>query len=133
MAGMYDYESRSSDLTRRYNDEDAVSKYSRFISQQRFNRQRADMSQGFARQAPRFNASFAARGLGDSGIFKQGLGNRVNDYTQRYNDLVAAEGAQMGQFQAQDTNRQVGYRDALMRLMEQLQAQRAAENQFVGF
>ncbi len=129
----YDYAQKQNDLNRSFADETAASQYGRFVSQQRYSRDKQGMAQTFQRQAPRFNASFARRGLGDSGIFRRGLNERTSDYTNAYNDLLAQEGAQMGQYTMQDASRTDAYKMALQRLMEQLQAQRANENQFVGF
>lgn len=131
--GYYDYAAGQADVNRKYADETAASQYGRFVSQQRFSRGKQDMSQTFQRQAPRFNASFAARGLGNSGIFRGQLRQRTGDYTNAYNDLLSEEGAQMGQFDQQDAQRSEAYRAALQRLLEQFQQQRAGENQFVGF
>lgn len=132
---LYDYEKSLSDLTNQYSNDEATNAYARFISKQRFSRQRQDAGAGYQRAFPGF-AVQANHGMGSgirSGAFGQRLNQFVGDYNQgqdRLNQDEAAVDANDVQGQAAH---QAQYQQSLLQLQEELARQRAMANPYAPY
>lgn len=133
--GAYDYESRLADLQNRYNQDNAAQEYGRFISQQRFSRNRQDMNDQFAKAFPKFTGQWAGRlGSGiQSGVFRQGLTDSVNNFNQNMGRLDADNAAAEGQYQTDFAARQAAYQRMLLGINDDYARERASANAFQGY
>lgn len=135
MAGLFEFESQKNNLQDRYGQDQATNDYARFVSQQRFNRQKTDMNKGFQRNFPRFTAQGAQR-LGSgvrSGVFNQALGNQVQDFNQGLQDVDQDQAGFEANWQTQAAGRQSAFQRAMLLLEEQIRAQRAMTDPFAGY
>lgn len=132
---MYDFASRTAELTNKYAQDRAAQEYGRFLAQQRFQRQRSDLDYGFQRQFPKVTAGLARRFGGNvrSGLIGQTVGRTVGDYNTNVSDLNTQQAAYEGQYASQQALQEAGYRAALLQLMEQMQAERAGQNPFTTY
>jgi hypothetical protein len=134
--GLYDYEKQLSDLQNNYANDEATNAYARFISKQRYARQRQDVSTQYQRGFPQFGARYAARGVNQgvhSGNFIQGLQNMVGDYNQGQGRLAEDEAGYDAQYTQNQSLHQGQYQQALLALQEELQRQRAAQDPFAAY
>lgn len=132
---LYDYEKSLSDLTNSYAQDEATNAYARFISKQRFSRQRQDMTQGYQRQFPQFTGQYAHR-LGSgvrSGVFQNKLNQFVGDYNQSQGRLNEDEAGTDSQYNQSQALRQSQYQQALLALQEELARQRAMQDPFAVY
>jgi hypothetical protein len=85
-----------------YSQQAATNALGRFVSQQRGNRQIADYTQNFQRQAPSYTASYARRGLAgsgvQSGVYGNAMRNYVGDYNQNLNRMYADQSTEANQY-----------------------------------
>ena len=132
---LYDYEKSLSDLTNQYSQDEATNAYARFISKQRFARQRQDTTTGYQRAFPQFTGAFAHQ-LGSglrSGVFGQRLGQFVGDYNQGQDRLNQEEAG----FDANQTQmsglKSAQYQQSLLALQEELQRQRAMTDPYARY
>lgn len=132
---LYDYEKSLGDLTNKYSQDEATNAYARFISKQRFSRQRQDSATGYQRAFPGFVAQ-ANHGMGSgirSGVFGQKLNQFVGDYNQGQDRLNQDEAG----FDANDVQNQASatgnYQQSLLALQEELARQRAMANPYAGY
>lgn len=135
MAGVFQFETQTADLQNKYAQDNAAQEYGRFLSQQRFSRQKDDMNQGFMRSFPKFTGRWAGR-LGSgvkSGVFQQDLTDNVNQFGRDLSRVEQDQATEMGNFATQQAGRDAGYQRALLALQEQLAAQRANQNVFAGY
>lgn len=119
----FDYATRQADLTNKYNQENALQQFGRMLGQQQFARQKDLMNQGFQRQFPRFTGQ-AARRLGSgvqSGVFREQLGQNVNDYMARLGQLESGFAGREAQFLSDQAAREDAYRRMLLALDEDRQ------------
>ena len=81
------YERQRGDVNYKYSTDSATNAYSRFISQQRGERNLGDMSQAYGRAYPGYKANFGQRGLGQGGInsgaMNRSMSNYVGDYQRQ--------------------------------------------------
>ena len=107
-----------------YATQNAAQEFGRMLGQQRFARQREDMTRGFQQQFPRFTGQWAGR-LGSgvkSGVFGQQLGQRSSDFLRGLQDLDVAAVQQQSQFQFGEAQRKQALEPALQALREQAMA-----------
>ncbi len=81
------YERQKTDTMYKYSTDATTNAYSRFLSQQRGERDLGDMYQNYQRSTPRQQASFGQRGLGgptQSGVMQQSMNQYVGDFAQQY-------------------------------------------------
>jgi hypothetical protein len=62
----------------------------------------SDFRSGFARQTPKFQAHFANRGLGQSGIYRRALRNFTGDYSRDLGRMYEDDSAGRYQFDLND-------------------------------
>jgi len=132
---LYDYEKGLADLQNKYSNDEATNAYARFISQQRFNRQRQDMTQGYQRQFPQFTGHFAHQ-LGSgirSGVFQDKMNQFVGDYNQGQARLSEDQAGFESNDAAQTALRGSQYQQSLLALQEELDRQRAMTNPYQGY
>ena len=132
---LYDYEKQLGDLNLQHSQSDATNAYARFISQQRFNRQRQDMTTGFQRGFPQFTGGFAHQ-LGSgirSGVFQNKLNQYVGDYGQAQSRLDESQAGDASQYDQMKAIGDSGYQKALLALQEELQRQNAMQNPYQGY
>lgn len=108
----------------------AANTFSRGLSARQGARQLTDFKTGFQRQQPQFQASFARRGLGQSGIYQQALQNRTGDYARDMSRMQEDQSAQRYQFDMNDAQI-VSEKDRVLadlNLQKQLQIAMTAAN-----
>jgi hypothetical protein len=81
------YERQRRGIEDDYSTKAATNAYSRFLSQQRGERNIADYSRDFKRQAPKLTAAYGRRGMTgggvQSGVYGNAMRNYVGDYQQQ--------------------------------------------------
>lgn len=75
----------------------ASNAYSRFLSQQRGERQRSDAQRGFRRQFPRQTASFGQRGLSGGGVRSGTMQRAMQDFVGDHNRQMSRFDQDMAQ------------------------------------
>lgn len=133
--GLYETEKARSDLQNNYANDDATNAYARFISQQRFARQKQDLTQGYQRQFPQFTGNYAHQ-LGSgihSGVFGQKLNQFVGDYGQAQGRLAEDQAGDESNFQQMYGLHQGQYQQALLALNDELGRQQAMTNPYQGY
>lgn len=131
--GLFDLEQRLADTEYKYGQDRAAQEFGRFLSQQRFNRQRFDMDEGFRRGFPKVTAGLAQRGFGANvrgGQVGRTLNRTVGEFARNVDDLNTEQAGSEANFVAQSVGAESAYRQAILRLMEQIAAERAAANPF---
>lgn len=134
-ASLFDYESGLSDLSEKYAQDDATSQYARFISKQRFGRDREDANRSYGRAFPQFTGQYAKR-LGSgikSGVFQEKLSQNVGDYNRTLGRMDEDEAGFDSNFEQNRALKESSYNRALLQLQEQLQRQRVMENPFASY
>lgn len=101
----------------------AANTFSRTLSQRRGSRNVADYQQNFRRQLPGFQANYANRGLGNSGVYQRALQNYSGDYSQGLGRLQEDQQAEEYQFGLDDASL-ISQRD---RALADLEMQKANE------
>lgn len=76
--------------------------FSRGLSQRRHSRSIGDFQQNFRRQTPTFQAGFAHRGLGDSGVYKRAMSRWAGDYSRDLGRMYENRDSDMFQFDMND-------------------------------
>ena len=127
------YERTLNDLQQQHAATAGVAEFGRSLGQRRFSREREDLRRGFSQSQPRFGSSFAQRGMLNSGMYRQGRRDRYRDYQQTQADMAGQQQLENMQWTEQARQRDVGYQNALLRLMEDFQAGRASQNPFENF
>jgi hypothetical protein len=123
---LYDFATRRADLQSKFNADTLGAEQGRFVGQQRFGRQRQEMSKGFRQSFPRFTGQWAGR-LGSgvkSGVFGQQLGRQIGDFRQRMADVDVGEAQFLGGVTQQDVLRRTALENALRALSEEEQMYR---------
>lgn len=119
--GMFDYQSQIADLTSKYAAEQSAQNFGRMLGQQRFKRQRQDLTRGFKQFFPKFTGNWAGR-LGSnvqSGVMKQKLGEEVSSYGRDLQDLNTERAQFQAQWLANRALQKAAYQRALRALNEQ--------------
>jgi hypothetical protein len=102
------YERQVGDVNYRYGTEASTNAYSRFLSQQRGERNLGDMSQQFGRSYPGYKSQFAQRGLGQPGVrsgsMQQSMNRYVGDYAQQYQRAQQDQTLEGQQYDMQQRN-----------------------------
>lgn len=132
--GLYNYEKDLADVQDRYSQENATDQYARFISQQRFARQKDGMNRGFQQGFPGSVVQMN-RGMGSrvkSGVFGDNLGRMFGNYNRQVGDVEHDQARQQAQFAQQQSMRDSAYQRALLLLQEQLSNERAGQSPFIG-
>lgn len=122
--GMFDYQSQISDLTSKYAAEQSAQNYGRMLGQQRFKRQRQDLTRGYKRGFPAFTGNWAGR-LGSnvqSGVFRDKLGQHVSDFNRSRQDIDTSAAQFQSQWLTNQALQKAAYQRALRALNEQLVA-----------
>ena len=134
-ASLFDYENSLSDLSEKYSQDDATSQYARFVSKQRFGRDREDVNRSYGRAFPQFTGQYAKRlGSGiQSGVFQEKLSQNVGDYNRSVSRMDEDEAGFDSNWQQNQAMKQSSYQRALLQLQEQMQRQRAMENPFASY
>jgi hypothetical protein len=133
--GAYSFESQIADLSNRYNQDNAANEYGRFVSQQRFGRQRADMNRGYLSQFPKFTGAWAGR-LGSgikSGVFHQALTDNVNGFNRNMSDLDTSEATTLGGMDALTAQRQAAYQRSLLAAQEDYARSQASQDPYAAY
>ena len=100
--------------------------FSRALSARQGARKLTDFQTGFRRQVPQFQANYANRGLGQSGIYQRALRNFTGDYAQDFSRMQEDNAAQGYQFDINDRT-MVAERDRVLADLELQKAQRIAQ------
>lgn len=94
------YERQRRGIDDDYSTKAATNAYSRFLSQQRGERNIADYTRDYKRKAPSLTAAYGKRGLAgggvQSGVYGRAMQNYVGDYSQNLNRQYADQ-SQEGQ------------------------------------
>ena len=102
------YEAQRRAANYQYSSQAATNALGRFVSQQRGNRQTADYTQDWQRQAPKFTASYTRRGLAgggvQSGVYQNAMRNYVGDYNQNLSRMYADQQNELNQFDLNQAN-----------------------------
>jgi hypothetical protein len=96
------YERQRRGIGEDYAAKSATNAYSRFLSQQRGERNIADYTQGFQRKLPGLTAAYGRRGLAGggvrSGVYANAMKRYVGDYGQQMNRALADQQSQLRQY-----------------------------------
>jgi hypothetical protein len=114
----------------KYAADGAMNQYARFVSQQRFARQKEDQTRDYGRQRERFTQPFMRRGVLNSGIYQKALANMVQD---RYRQQARGEQDQLQEMQGfdlKDASQASAYQQALLQIA--LQRQQALNQYNMG-
>lgn len=93
--------------------------FSRGLSQRRHSRNIGDFQQSFRRNTPTFQAGYAHRGLGDSGIYKRALGRYAGDYSRDLGRMYEDQDSDSFQFDMNDRLYQTEHERTLADLASQ--------------
>jgi hypothetical protein len=85
------YESQRRNINEDYAAKSATNAYSRFLSQQRGDRQIADYSRDFQRGLPKLTAAYGRRGLAGGGVKTGVYGQAMQRYTGDYQQNLARQ------------------------------------------
>jgi hypothetical protein len=111
------YERQRRNATDQYSQQSAINALGRFNSQTRTNRGTTDYTQNFQRQAPKFTASYARRGLTgggvQSGVYQNAMRNYVGDYSQGLNRMYADQQSELNQYDLNAANLQTNYQNSM--------------------
>lgn len=91
----------------------AANTFSRSLSARQGARKLTDFKTGFQRQVPQFQANYANRGLGQSGVYKRALRNFTGDYSRDMSRITEDNSAQRYQFDLNDAQ-MVSERDRVL-------------------
>ena len=113
---LYDFATRRAEAQSKFNAEQLAAEQGRQLGQQRFSRNRQEMTRGFREGFPRMTGQWARR-LGSgvrSGVMGQQLQRNVSDFGQRMADVNRQEAEMLGGFTEQEALR----RTALQRMLD---------------
>ena len=118
---LFDYSGQKSNLMADYARQNAAQEFGRMMGQQRFKRQREDMTRSFQQQFPRFTGQWANR-LGSgvkSGVFGQKLGEQASDFSRRMQDIDVESAQSQAQYEFEQAGRRQALERALLALKQQ--------------
>jgi hypothetical protein len=104
-----------------YAQQNAAQEFGRMLGQQRFARQREDLTRGFQKQFPAFTASWARR-LGSgvkSGVMGRQMGELTGGFNRSLGDVDLAAAQQQSKFAMDQAGRKIALERALQALREQ--------------
>lgn len=122
--GMFDYGTQLADLTSKYASDRVAQNFGRMLGQQRYKRQKQDLTRSYKSQFPKFTGSWAGR-LGSnvqSGVFKQKLGENVSDYGRNMQDINTSQAQFQSQWLSNRALQKSAYERALKALRDQFTA-----------
>ena len=130
---MYDFERQRAALGRQFEQQSALADYQNMLQQQGFQQRRQGAQREYGRAFPRFTGQAAGR-LGSgikSGVFRQQLGENVQDYNRLLQNLGSEAAQAQSAFQLSTAARRAEYE----RMLEDLRAQAAQSmmSQGLGF
>jgi len=131
----YEYQSRLGDLQDKYGQDEATNAYARFISQQRFKRDREMGNQTFQRGFPQAVVRMN-RGMGrhiKSGVFGSNMQNHFGDFNRGMAQIDENQAADESGAALQQAQRQQAYQRALMLLQQQLASGQLGQNPFASY
>lgn len=128
----YDYTKGTSDLARNKTQSDAMNDYGRFISQQRFRRNREDAGLQVKRNFPRVGGGFNRRGIYNSGLRREGQQQYLGDYNRDVQRNLQDEQMENQGFDLQRSFGDANYQAALLDLFERFQGARANVDPFAN-
>jgi hypothetical protein len=104
------YESQRRAIEQRYGAEGAMQAYSRFLTQQRGQRQQQNLSEQYRKAFPQLMSSYGRRGLAGpnvkSGIARSGLSELAKKQIADYGDLQQGMQQEMRQYDLQSAMRE---------------------------
>ena len=104
------YEAQRRALTQKYGADSAMQAYSRFLTQQRGQRQQQNLSEQYRKAFPQLTSSYGRRGLAtprtSSGIVRSGLSELAKKQLADYGDLQQGLQQEMGQYDLQSAMRE---------------------------
>ena len=115
-------QSQRRNATRELGAKEAANTFARSLSQRRGQRNQADFTEQFRRQTPTFTAGWAGRGMGDSGFYREALGQFVGDFTRDQGRMLEDQQSELAQLDMERAE----YRSAFDDYMADLEAQKAA-------
>jgi hypothetical protein len=132
---LYDYEKSLADLQNKYSQDEATNAYARFISKQRFARQRQDSTKGYQQAFP---GTVAQLGRGQTSGIRSGVFlNRLNQFVGGQNQGMARLNEDEAAFDSNEAQnqalRQAQYQQSLLALQEELNRQRAMQNPYAPY
>ena len=96
------YERQRRGISDDYSSKSAVNAYSRFLSQQRGQRNIADYTRDFSRALPKHAAAYGRKGMAGpgvrSGVYGRAMRSYVGDYQQSLNRQLADQQTEQRQF-----------------------------------
>ena len=116
------YDSRGSQARLKRDTDTAANQYARFVSQQRWNRDRDDAGQAYGQARNRFATPYLRRGVQNSGIYKQGLTNFVADRAKQESRFNQDYTASIGQYDQNDAEYATAYQQQLADIEMEKQA-----------
>lgn len=129
------YESQRRALTQKYGADSAMQAYSRFLTQQRGQRQQQNLSEQYRKAFPQLATSYGRRGLASprtqSGISRSGFGELAKKQLGDYGDLQQSLQQEMGQYDLQSAMREADLYGGLTDLETQKARQIAEDAQIL--
>ena len=129
------YESQRRALTQKYGADSAMQAYSRFLTQQRGQRQQQSLSDQYRKAFPQLISSYGRRGLAGpnvkSGIARGGLSELAKKQLSDYGDLQQGMQQEMGQYDLQSAMREADLYGGLTDLEAQKARQIAEDAQIL--
>jgi hypothetical protein len=103
----------------------AANTFSRSLSARQGARSLGDMRQNFSRQVPQFQANFARRGLGSSGVYQKAMQRFTGDYSRDMGRMLEDQDADRYKFDMDDAGL-VAERDRVLGDLDLSKAQQIA-------
>jgi hypothetical protein len=129
------YEAQRRALTQKYGAESAMQAYSRFLTQQRGQRQQQNLGEQYRKAFPQLVTSYGRRGLAtprtNSGIVRSGLSELAKKQLSDYGDLQQGLQQEMGQYDLQSAMREADLYGGLTDLETQKARQIAEDAQIL--
>ena len=129
------YEAQRRALTQKYGAESAMQAYSRFLTQQRGQRQQQNLGEQYRKAFPQLVTSYGRRGLAtprtNSGIVRSGLSELAKKQLSDYGDLQQGLQQEMGQYDLQSAMREADLYSGLTDLEAQKARQIAEDAQIL--
>lgn len=129
------YEAQRRALTQKYGAESAMQAYSRFLTQQRGQRQQQNLGEQYRKAFPQLVTSYGRRGLAtprtNSGIVRGGLSELAKKQLGDYGDLQQGLQQEMGQYDLQSAMREADLYSGLTDLETQKARQIAEDAQIL--
>ena len=128
----YDYTKGTNQLAKNKGFGDAANDYGRFISQQKFRRQREDAGTQMRRKFPKVGGHFQNRGMWNSGLRQQGQRQFLGDYNRDVQRSLQDQQVENQGFDLRQAMDDSTYQDALVDLYDRWQAGRMNTDPFTN-